>query len=80
MIFRNRIFNHRLIANLIGAKLDKILPLIIAFFLTSYMSNESFGYWTQYFVILTVVSSTIISPFQLFFSRDFSQKKTNRLQ
>ena len=79
MIFRNRIFNHRLIANLIGATLDKILPLIIAFFLTSYMSNESFGYWTQYFVILTVVSSTIISPFQLFFSRDFSQKKTKNV-
>tara|TARA_B110000902_G_scaffold124382_1_gene145255 strand:- start:1313 stop:2545 length:1233 start_codon:yes stop_codon:yes gene_type:complete len=79
MIFRNRIFNHRLIANLIGATLDKTLPLIIAFFLTNYMSNESFGYWTQYFVILVVVSSTIISPFQLFFSRDFSQKKTKNV-
>ena len=69
----------RLIANLIGASLDKTLPLVIAIFLTNFMSNESFGYWTQYFVILVVVQSTLISPFQLFFSRDFSQKKTKKV-
>ena len=69
----------RLIANLIGASLDKTLPLVIAIFLTNFMSNESFGYWTQYFVLLVVVQSTLISPFQLFFSRDFSQKKTKKV-
>ena len=75
-----KLLKKRLLANIIGATLDKSLPLIITIILTNYMSQETFGIWTQYFQIVIIISSVIVSPLTLFFSREFYLKSNEKLQ
>ena len=65
----------RVVANIVGAVLDKALPLIIALLLTRYMSSDSFGLWSQYFQIVLIARASLLSPNQLFFSRDLRSQR-----
>ena len=57
--------------NLFGSTLDKSLPFVISLILVKFMSKYDYGLWSEYFQILTVVVSSIVSPLQLFFSKDY---------
>lgn len=74
---KNRI---NLYANVFGAILDKSLTLLIAFFLTKYLTKEAFGLWTQYLQLILICAATLISPVQLFFSREFFKDKSKPLK
>lgn len=67
------------IANIAGSILDKSLILIIAFFLSKYISKSDFGLWSQYLQLILIFSAAVISPIQLFFSREYFSKKQNPL-
>lgn len=73
-------YNINLFSNIIGAIFDKSLTLIIAFFLTKFLTNEDYGLWSQYLQFILICSATLISPIQLFFSREFFKDKTKPLK
>ena len=70
------IFNKNLVYITIGVLLEKALPFIISFFFIKQIDDLDYGIWILYFQIVIIFSSTILSPVQLFFNREF-EKNSN---
>lgn len=63
----------------LGVFFEKTLPLLIALFFISYISDAEYGLWIIYFQIILIFSSTIISPLQTFFNRNFYTTSDKKL-
>ena len=62
-----------------GVFLEKALPFIISFFFIKKIDDLDFGIWILYFQIVIIFSSTILSPIQLFFNREFEKEINERI-
>ena len=60
----------RVVSNVIGALLDKLMPLLIAVVLTQYMSNRAFGLWSQLLQLALICNAIVLSTNAVFFGRD----------
>tara|TARA_Y100000385_G_scaffold290178_1_gene362267 strand:+ start:2834 stop:4048 length:1215 start_codon:yes stop_codon:yes gene_type:complete len=65
---------------LFGVLLEKAFPFIIAFIFIRYINNTEFGMWVIYFQIILIFASTIISPLQLFFNREFNKVNFEKIK
>ena len=65
----------RVVSNVIGAMLDKLMPLLIAVLLTQHMSNRDFGLWSQLLQVALICNAILLSTNAVFFGRD--QKEQN---
>ena len=67
------IFNKNLVYITFGVFLEKALPFIISFLFIKQIDDLDYGLWILYFQIVIIFSSTILSPLQLFFNREFEK-------
>ncbi|MDC1519851.1 hypothetical protein N8439_03450 [Polaribacter sp.] len=65
---------------LFGVLLEKAFPFIIAFIFIRYINDTEFGMWVIYFQIILIFASTIISPLQLFFNREFNKVNFEKIK
>lgn len=62
-----------------GVLFEKALPFILTFFFIKKIDDQEYGLWVLYFQFVLIFSSTIISPVQLFFNREFRNTYSDRL-
>lgn len=60
----------RVVSNLVGALLDKVMPLLIAIVLTQHMSSRDFGLWSQLLQMALICNAILLSTNAIFFGRD----------
>ena len=65
---------------LFGVLLEKAFPFIIAFIFIRYIKDAEYGMWVIYFQIILIFTSTIISPLQLFFNREFNKDNFEKIK
>lgn len=69
----------RVVSNVIGALLDKLMPLLIAVVLTQHMSNRAFGLWSQLLQVALICNAILLSTNAVFFGRDQKSIQSARL-
>ena len=69
----------RVVSNVIGALLDKLMPLLIAVVLTQHMSNRDFGLWSQLLQVALICNAILLSTNAVFFGRDQKSMQSDRL-
>lgn len=65
------------IYNLIGAILDKGLPIIVSALLTKFMSPEDYGQWSLFYAFLLISFAVTSSPLLTLFARKFYTYKAD---
>jgi len=63
-----------------GVLFEKAFPFIIAFIFIRYIDDTEYGLWVIYFQLILIFSSTIISPLQLFFNREFNKANSEKIK
>lgn len=65
---------------LFGVLFEKAFPFIIAFIFIRYINDTEYGMWVIYFQVILIFGSTIISPLQLFFNREFNEVNFEKIK
>ena len=65
---------------LFGVLFEKAFPFIIAFIFIRYIDDTEYGLWVIYFQLILIFASTIISPLQLFFNREFNKVNFEKIK
>ena len=65
---------------LFGVLFEKAFPFIIAFIFIRYINDIEYGMWVIYFQVILIFASTIISPLQLFFNREFNEVNFEKIK
>mgnify|MGYP001173659607 CR=1 FL=1 len=65
---------------LFGVFFEKAFPFILAFIFIRYINDIEYGTWVLYFQVVLIFASTIISPLQLFFNREFNKVNFDRIK
>lgn len=65
---------------LFGVLFEKAFPFIIAFIFIRNINDTEYGLWVIYFQLILIFASTIISPLQLFFNREFNKDNFEKIK
>tara|TARA_B100000767_G_scaffold5260_1_gene4986 strand:+ start:10102 stop:11307 length:1206 start_codon:yes stop_codon:yes gene_type:complete len=77
---RKNVEHKNILYILFGVLLEKAFPFIIAFIFIRFISDAEYGMWVIYFQLILIFASTVISPIQLFFNREFNKDNFEKIK